>query len=154
MALAEVEVDEAASPPLSHKAKLGLEPRFRNRFGALPELGPLPLPSSLSRRSAQLKATKGRKRWVAPLDATTSSLDSTVGIRCGLRRAPPTGRLIRHSDDDSLFRKNRYKNCRFRSRNPNSTCKYTLEQMLCPFFLLGGCSAQMQQPRIRDEEQF
>ena len=41
-------------------AKQGLEPKFRNRFGALPNLGQLSLPSSLSRRSAQLKATKRR----------------------------------------------------------------------------------------------
>ena len=39
-------------------AKGGLEPDDRNRFGVLPNLAQLPLPSSLSRRSEQLKATK------------------------------------------------------------------------------------------------
>ena len=48
-------------PPLA-KAVQGLEPYDRNRFGELPDLATLSLPSSLSRRSAQLKATKRRPR--------------------------------------------------------------------------------------------
>ena len=47
-------------PPLA-KAVQGLEPDDRNRFGVLPDLVQLSLPSSLSRRSAQLKATKRRQ---------------------------------------------------------------------------------------------
>ena len=42
-------------------AKAGLEPDDRNRFGALPNLVQRSLPSSLSRQSAQLKATDGAR---------------------------------------------------------------------------------------------
>jgi len=43
--------------PTNAIAVQGLEPNDRNRFGMLPDLSQLSLPSSLSRRSAQLKAT-------------------------------------------------------------------------------------------------
>ncbi len=46
-------------PPPANAVQ-GLEPNDRNRFGVLPNLAQLSLPSSLSRRSAQLKATKSR----------------------------------------------------------------------------------------------
>ena len=36
----EVEVEEAASPRLHRRAKQGLEPEFRKRFGALPQSVP------------------------------------------------------------------------------------------------------------------
>ena len=40
--MVEVEVEEAASPRLHRKAKQGLEPEFRKRFGALkPEVPPI-----------------------------------------------------------------------------------------------------------------
>ncbi len=45
-------------PPIANAVQ-GLEPDDRNRFGVLPNLAPLPLPSSLSRRSTQQKATNG-----------------------------------------------------------------------------------------------
>jgi hypothetical protein len=38
----EVEVEEAASSPLAQKAKQGLVPEFRKRFGALPRSAPHP----------------------------------------------------------------------------------------------------------------
>ena len=44
--------------PPPAKAVQGLEPDDRKRFGVLPNLAHLSLPSSLSRRSEQLKATK------------------------------------------------------------------------------------------------
>jgi hypothetical protein len=79
----EVEVEETSSPSLSQKAKLGLEPRFRNRFGALLELGQLSLPSSLSRRSAQLKATNSKALTTSIYIETTLLASSQDAHVCG-----------------------------------------------------------------------
>jgi hypothetical protein len=81
----EVEVEEATMTARTKKAKQGLEPEFRKRFGVLPNLGPHSLPSSLSRRSAQLKATN----------------DANVGPRPGRARRRPKMKM-RFQDESRL----------------------------------------------------
>ena len=84
-----------APPPA--KAVQGLEPDDRNRFCALPNLVQLSLPSSLSRRSAQLKATKRRISSCSPqlnqchpLTASYCLTQSVPPTYCLTQSVPPT----------------------------------------------------------------